>query len=111
MHLFNIIHVTFMKRIIILLARQHGGESLSWSDPLLLDSTGRDLNPSKVFSFKLVYFLCHFAQITLQTPALKAEGTLGGPKITKVTGNTVGVLRVNVVRDSLVSFRVELFLS
>lgn len=44
----------------------------------------------------------------IQTPALKAEGTLGGPKITEVTGNAVGVLLVNVVRDSHVLFKVEL---
>lgn len=47
----------------------------------------------------------------IQTPALKAEGTLGGPKITEVTGNAVGVLLVNVVRDSHVLFEVELILS
>lgn len=107
-------------------AREHGGESCSWGDPLLLDSTvtyrcGRwaNPNPSERFflqtgkvasfmSFSTQRVTC--SQVALQTPALKAEGTLGGPKITEVTGNTVGVL-LSVVIDSLVLSEVELFLS
>lgn len=55
-------------------------------------------------SFSTQRFTC--SQVTFQTPALKAEGTLEGPKITEVTGNTVGVL-LSVIRDSLVFSEVE----
>lgn len=60
-------------------------------------------------SFCTQRFTC--SKVTLQTPALRKEGTLGGPKIIEVRGNTVGVLLVIAVRDSLVLFEVELFLS